>query len=285
MKKSKKILFPTDFSEPAANAFRYALLLADKMNANIEVLHVVFPQGESLDFPVMVAQRTQHQIEAQRAQLNKFIENGMTQVLEQLKNPPSISSDMEVGAPTPEIVRIAKRDYADLIIIGSKGENRSRIEKWMGSVAAAVVEKAHCPVLVIPETTTFDNLLEIAYASDLLQADPYEVWKSLQLLEVFNPLIHLVHFNFNKEGNLYAYQELKDMEAFLENQTPETEVKIHNIPGKNLENDLNSFIKKEQVDLLVMYQPEHSLWERLFGKSVTKRMAIHTEVPLLVLKK
>ncbi len=285
MKKSKKILFPTDFSEPAANAFRYALLLADKMKANIEVLHVVFPQGESLDFPVMVAQRTQHQIEADRVQLSRFIENGMTQVLEQLKNAPNITSDMEVGAPTSEIVRIAQRDYADLIIIGSRGENRSRIEKWMGSVAASVVERAHCPVLVIPEDALFEDPLEVAYASNLLQADPYEVWKSLQLLEVFKPLIHLVHFNFNKDGALYAHQELKDMEAFLENQSPDTKVEIHNIPAKDLESDLNDFIKNQQVDLLVMYQPEHSLWERLFAKSVTKQMAIHTKVPFLVLKK
>ena len=35
----KKILFPTDFSAPANNAFVYALQLADKLNASITTLH------------------------------------------------------------------------------------------------------------------------------------------------------------------------------------------------------------------------------------------------------
>ena len=285
MKKSKKILFPTDFSEPAANAFHYALLLADKMEANIEILHIVYPQGESLDFPVLVAKRTQQKLEVDRIALKEFTENGIAQVQRQLKNKPNISSTMEVGSPIREIVRIAKQDDADLIIMGSRGANRTRFEKVLGSIAAGVVKKAHCPVIVVPEHTVFIGLDKIAYASNVLNSDPYELWKSLQLLVTFNPLVHLVHFNYKKEGDLNAYQELEDMASFLENRSPDSEVKIHNLPGKELKEDLNDFICKENVELLVMYQPEHSIWERLFVKSATKRMAIHSEVPLLVLKK
>jgi nucleotide-binding universal stress UspA family protein len=285
MKKIKKILFPTDFSEPAANAFRYALLLADKMEADLEVLHIVFPEGAALDYPGMGAMLTQTKVESERIVLRKFIDNGMTQVLEQLKNAPNILTDIEVGTPVSDIVRVASRDNADLIIMGSRGTNRNRIEQMLGSIAAGVVARAKCPVLVVPEQTPFKAPLAIAYASNVSGADPYELWKSLQLLEVFKPMIHLVHLNFNKEGDAYAYQEMQDMEAFLESRSPETEVKIHNLPGKDLEEDLNHFIKKENIDLLVMYQPEHSIWDRLFGSSATKKMAVHTSVPLLVMKK
>src|SRR5699024_197426 len=39
----KRILFPTDYSETANNAFKYALQLADKENAKLFVLHVYDP--------------------------------------------------------------------------------------------------------------------------------------------------------------------------------------------------------------------------------------------------
>lgn len=285
MNKTKKILFPTDFSKPAANAYRYALLLADKLNANIEVLHVVYPQGESLDFPVMVAKATQQKLEIDREVLKQFIEDGKTQTQSQLKHVPAISQAMEVGTPVNEITRIAKQDNVDLIIMGSRGTNKTRFEKVLGSVAVGVVNRAHCPVIVVPEEMQFQPLEKVVYASNVLDSDPYELWKSLQLLKVFNPLIHLLHFNFKKEGDLLAFQELEDMASFLESKSVNTVVKIHNLPGKDLVEDLNEFIKKENVDMLVMYQPEHTVWERLFSKSATKQMALHTEVPLLVLKK
>ena len=285
MKKTKKILFPTDLSESAGNAFKYALLIADKLKANVEVLHVVYPQGESLDFPVVVAQVTKQKLDADRVLLKKFVDEGIAQVKTNLQNEPSIVTALEVGTPVSEIVRIAKQDDVDMIMMGSRGTNRTRFEKVLGSIAVGVVQKAHCPVVVIPENTKFKNLERLAYASNVLTSDPFELWQTLRLLDVFDPVVHLVHFNYDKEGNPEAYQELEDMESFLESRSPNTAVKIHNLPGKQLEDDLNEFIQKEKIDMLVMFQPEHTIWDRLFKKSATKKMAIHSEVPLLVLKK
>ena len=233
MEKVKKILFPTDFSEPAANAFRYALLLADKMEASIEVLHVVFPQGESLDFPVMVAQATQQQLEVNRKLLNKFVQTGMTQVLQQIKNAPSVSTDLQIGTVIHQVVDIAKRDSIDMIMMGSKGENRSRVEKLIGSVASGVVKDAHCPVLIVPENTPFKSLERMVYASNVKESDAFEIWKSLQLLKAFNPMIHCVHFNYKKDGDLEAWDGLQEIKHFFEQQDSDLQIEFHHLPGKN----------------------------------------------------
>ena len=97
MKKIKKILFPTDFSECANNAFVYALMMADKMEADIEVVHIVFPETEPLDFPVIVTKATEARIEAARESMKAFVDYGVTSVVGQLKNVPNIQSDVEVG--------------------------------------------------------------------------------------------------------------------------------------------------------------------------------------------
>jgi len=284
MEKTKKILFPTDFSEPAASAFRYALLFADQLQATIEVIHVVYPQGESLDFPGMSAAMTQTVVEGDLILIKKFIDTGVTQMLRQLKNAPLIATTVVVGTPIGQIKEIAKRDNIDLIIMGSRGTSRSRFDRMMGSIASGVVEKAPCPVMVVPEETSFKRFEKIAYASNVLNSDPYELWKALSLLEKQAAEIHLVHFNYKKQGDLNAYSELEKMSDFLEKQNADATIYVHNLPGKSLETDLNRFIEKEEIDILMMYQEEHSIWERLFIKSATKAMSIRTKVPLLVLK-
>ena len=170
-----KILFPTEFSEPALNAFRYALIMADRWEATIELFHVVYPQVGALDLPILTTQATQEMVEVARELLQVFKQKALTEVEDQLSHPVSILTEVEVGIPESSISRIVERDDIDLIIMGSRGENRSGIDKWMGSVAAGVVQKAPCPVIVIPENVAFESSLNVAYATDISIGDPFEV--------------------------------------------------------------------------------------------------------------
>ena len=283
MKKGTKILFPTDFSEPSVNAFRYALVLADKIGATIELLNVVYPQGESLDYPMLVAQTTKQQVDLSREKLKTFVNTGMTQVLSQLKNAPGVQPDIEVGTPVNTICQIAERDDIDLIVIGSRGTNRSALDKLMGSVAAGVVSKAHCPVLVVPEDSHFKGFTEVAYASDTLEADPFEIWKAMNLIKPAFPIVHCIHFNINDVNSSATHEKLEKLEAFYAEKAPGIQVKYHHLPGEELTTDLNEFVDTYDIDLLIMYKPPHNFWDRLFHKSATKRMAIHTHIPLLVM--
>jgi nucleotide-binding universal stress UspA family protein len=280
MKKSKKILFPTDFSAPASNAFRYALILADKLEANIEILHVVFPEAEPLDFPVLVAQSTQMRLESAREQLTQFVDIGLTQMVQLLRNVPAISSNIELGTPSKIISDIALRNDIDLIVIGTKGAH-SNLEKFMGSVAAGVVKKSPCSVLVVPEDAAF-KLDKIAYASNLNEADPFEIWKMIRLLDMESPTIRCIHFNPGDEE--MGAEIMEEMEDFFMEKSPNIKVHFQNLPGSNIIKNLNDFIDLYEIDLLAMYQPHRSFFENLFHNSSTKEMAIKTHVPLLVMK-
>jgi len=63
MKKITKILVPTDFSDNALNAFRYAIWFADQYEAAIHLVHVIYPSAEPLDYPSLAAQAAQQRIE------------------------------------------------------------------------------------------------------------------------------------------------------------------------------------------------------------------------------
>ena len=284
MKKVTKILLPVDLSASSANAFRYAVQLADHIDASLEILHVVFPEVEAMDYPVAVANTTQSRLETARERLKKFIDIGLTALGQSLKNVPSISFDLEIGTPIHTICSTANRNSINLIILGSRGENRSGIEKLIGSVAAGVVSKSECPVMVIPDGAQFKDIERMTYATAIRDSDPFEIWHIQEMLKPFTPVVELVHVNFKKDGNSKASEKMKKMKIFFEERTPPIKINFHNIPGKNLQVELNKFIDTHNIDLLAMYQPPHNFWNRLFFKSDTKGMTLHTKVPLFIQK-
>jgi len=53
--------------------------------------------------------------------------------------------------------------------------------------------------------------------------------------------------------------------------------------SKNIKYEINKFIRQQKAGLLVMFPHEHNVLEKVFSGSETKRMAFHTDVPLLSL--
>ncbi len=81
-------------------------------------------------------------------------------------------------------------------------------------MAAGVVAKAPCPVLVIPENYAFKGFSQVAYASELLEEDPFELWQAMQLIEPANPLVHCIHFNLGDETIWKLPKKMDRLKAF-----------------------------------------------------------------------
>ncbi|MBK7476621.1 MAG: universal stress protein [Haliscomenobacter sp.] len=288
MSKIHKIFFPSDFSETAQNAFRYCLLLADAYGAEIHLLHVVYPEYEMLDLPVMSVKATRDKIEFAQSALSSFTELTLSQVKETftLNNHPLVHQEVEVGAPAGVIAQVAQRCQPDLLVMGTKGEHNA-LERTLGSVTTGVVEQVHCPVLVIPEQSDWKPVRVAAYATNLSEADPYHVWKAAQLLEPFHPVMHVVHISNGKGEGFEPDANLAEVEEFFnrhENNTAALQITFHELEGASVTGGLENFIDYYHIDLLIMFMPHHNWLDRLFKPSNTRKMTLDTPVPLLLLK-
>lgn len=143
MIKIKKILYPTDFSEPSKVAFAYAASLAQKFEAELEVLHVMFDETQVVSFYIPM-QSLASDIETGSArQLEDFISK-QTDLLQGVK----FSTKLIKGTPFIEITNRAKDIDADMIVIGTHG--RTGLDHVLfGSTAEKVVRKAPCPVFTV----------------------------------------------------------------------------------------------------------------------------------------
>ena len=141
----KKIVCPTDFSEPAAEGLKIAKELAIQFSAEILLVHVVTP------LPAMhgSAAPTGFHIPTVLEELEGSAKNSLEEIRRE-KLPAEIQSRMFVihGQPAHEIVSLAAQEKADIIVIASQGE--SGWQRFVfGSVAERVVRNADCPVLTI----------------------------------------------------------------------------------------------------------------------------------------
>lgn len=282
MQEISTILFPTDFSESAQNAFRCCLRLAGKYNAEVHVLHVIYPEYEAMDLPVVATQATRAKVNAARVAIDSFINLGLSQVGKDGNGKtPVITSDIEIGSAVNLITQIAERDGIDLIVMGTKGEHGA-LERAFGSVTTGVIRRAPCTVWIVPEGMDKSNIHVAAYASNLTDADPFYIWKVGKLLEPFNPVLHCVHVNI--EHSVDHVLELADLGAIFGQHAPMLQINFHTLTGASVADSLEEFADTYDVDLMIMLTPHYNWLEGLFHRSQTRRMALDAKVPLLILK-
>ena len=114
----KKILVPCDFSDPAVQAFRFALEIANLSNGEIILLNVV-------ELPVMhdtVLMPTLNFEEAFIKDMKTNAEENFKKIKTKwAKDGPKVTSFVEYGPTTLTIGRFAEEKKADLIVMGTKG--------------------------------------------------------------------------------------------------------------------------------------------------------------------
>ncbi|MBU1206285.1 MAG: universal stress protein [Proteobacteria bacterium] len=147
----KKILYPTDFSEPSYEALKVANELALHFSSELLVLHVVAPVPL-----VAAAPAVPPTFDVVRYQQD--IEMSSGKILEDLvkkRVPEKIWARTMVvlGDPADQIVKIADEEKVDLVVIATYGQTGWR-RFVFGSVTEKVVRLASQPVLTIraPQT-------------------------------------------------------------------------------------------------------------------------------------
>ncbi len=138
----RRILVPTDFSDSAREALDWAQTLAREFKAEILLLHVVenLTVGYASDlFPVPMAEVYEEISSYARTELGKLAE-------EVRKSGVTVTERLAQGTPSAEIIRIAKEEPVDLIVVGSHGKGLLD-HALFGSTTERVVRKAPCPVL------------------------------------------------------------------------------------------------------------------------------------------
>jgi len=269
----KTILIPTDFSENARNAIRYALNLF----------------GDGNHFILLNTWQTPYTPPEVLISVEDILMNaskeGLAKEIEWVK---SISSNgkntyetiSEFGILVEILKTVVRERNIDFVVMGTQGA-RGLQEVLLGSNTAAAAKSLNCPLLAIPSNAKFNGLKRIVFSAD---------YKQIENSASLNTMIDLAEEN-NAEVtvlNILDKGKITDVNQGYEGMKIDHELAGLKHSYSFIEDDdkaagIDEFLRTNDTSLLVMLERKTGFFKSIFHKSITKQLAFHSHVPMLVL--
>ena len=273
----KKILVPTNFSETANNALNYATALASLVDATIYLFHTYHVPVSSVDLPIDVMGEDFQLISKEK---QKQIEETITFFKE--KHPfVAIKPILKEGFMADNIKEVIEEELIDLIIMGTEGAE-GYAEVLLGTNAGALIGKINSPLIIVPDSYHYKPIQKIVYATDFLQSDIQNINKAAEFAKLFQAELQVIHVATLED----KAQEQRDFRSFVIHGN--SKVHYNNVSYRFIDNEtvvdaIHNLTKDENTDMFVMVTHKRSFIQRILHPSLSKKIAYHTTIPMLVL--
>jgi nucleotide-binding universal stress UspA family protein len=276
-----KILFPTDFSDAARNAFVYNLHLAYKLKATVYVLHVYQkPEIKSLYVPRALEEFNSaydlHQFTLFKEEIAALRQIATQEGLEDV----ALNFALEEGVSVVNsILNFSEKEQIELIVLGTTGAGALK-SMFLGSVAAEILENSGCPVLAVPDKAKFDGSIDhMAFATDFSPESLQLLDRAIEFSQVFSAYLHVVNVD-------YAHTEfyMGRMETLKSRFKDVDKIHFSVLDANEVEAGLIQFYEQNQIDFMIMVTRKRNWLEELFQYSRTKKLSHQSSIPIMSYK-
>lgn len=264
------ILFPTDFSDRSKKALQQAICFVKGSSMELIIYHVYHRPSVDDD-------KTASLEEKEKSVEKAF--NNLKRVYPELADV-NHTFRKELGISTDNIIAMAGKANADMIIMATKGA-KGFGELW-GSKTEKIVENVKIPVLVIPDNTSLEDIDRIGLAYD------YRITISTDILanivataERLKANVDIISINLDERSLSEEKANVRlDLKKQLES-IPHTFSYTHHT---NVEEGIMQYCHNNGIDMICILPKSYNFIEELFHESLTKKMIFHSDIPLLVIK-
>lgn len=276
----RKILIPTDFSENAMNAIKYAMELFKYERSEFTIMHAFADEVYSHDVDI-----TRSLFEENKGKVRDHSDKELQKVLNEMlsisPNPRHEYSFVSVfGSLIDESNDIIDKENMDILIMGTKGETNDR-DISFGSNTLQVIKYVKCPVLAVPSNYHDVHPRNILFPSDYQL--PYQRRELKLLSTLAKCYVATISFLYvSKFKNLSFRQE--DNKSFIESSVMDNLTAFLDVEGSDHTTVINKLLEKEEFDMLVMVNSRHSYLENLLDTSTIQKIGLKIQIPFLVLQ-
>ncbi len=268
----RTIIATTDFSDAANHAVSYAASLTRESGATLYLLYVfhvpVSVSEAPMIFDVTLLEKAEKEkIEALAQTITR--DYGIT-----------CRGIVQMGFTVDEINEQVQFYNADLVVMGMHGRGKIA-EILIGSTTINYIRQAEVPVLIVPEKAEYHSPKSLALATDLKATNLRSLEPLKEAATLFKARLFVVNVT-RDGGNVPPYDKSVagiEMGHYLQ----EVEHYFFYPENADIVEGLDHFIAENPIHWLAMIPRKHTLFERLFNTSITKKMAYHTRIPLLIL--
>jgi len=171
--------------------------------------------------------------------------------------------------------------HPSLVLIGTKGKGES--SNVFGSTASQIIDNLRFPVLAVPEINNYLGIKNIMYATDLHTSDDVLIRRTFNLLENFDVNLFCVHI-VEKKDYLRAYSKMDELNLNFSKEAKAGKFYSNVLEGADKHEEIDKFIKTNNIDLIVFLPHKTNLFQRLFGQHFSKKYLFEANLPLLAVR-
>ncbi|MCD9576219.1 universal stress protein [Flavobacterium soyae] len=273
----KKILFPTDFSEAATNAFVHALEFAKVVKAELILLHTFeIPVYDSQFFPENYAS-IYSSIELAKFEMFKDeIPKLRAIAAERNLDDIVIKHRLMDGDLIYNLRNAVEEDEIDFVIMGTTG-----VSDWTkfftGSNTNSVISEVKVPVLCVPIDAKFKKIKTIGFTTRYREKDKAELRKVLKIAKKTNAKVKSLYVRSSNTD--VSDMTIKEWETEFANENVEFLV----LPSDEVKETILDFILFKDIDILTTITHKRSFFESIFDTSFSRKITKEVSIPVLVM--
>lgn len=249
-----RILVATDFSEPAHQALKAAIITSQLLGSKIFLVHAASPVFNDMNAGPIPLESLEANLDAAREEINQLIlcEPGLREVEPVVRVAYSDAVDL--------IGQVSREEKIDLIVAGSHGANC--LERMaLGSVAEAILHRARCPVMIVGPNCRIGHHLfrSLMVATDLTTTGRRGALFASSLAKRVHADLTLLHVM--NERPAAAHVETEAIEARIKQQLRELlpsdvgepcKGKVRLVRGRHVAKTIVAVAEAERATLIVV---------------------------------
>ena len=270
----KNIIVPTDFSDQAADALKFAVDMAKQSNGEIWLAHVV-------ELPMSADPMITTSLYVDDSIVKDSIaraQKGFDKLTSKHRaSGVKINTSVEFGSPTMAILNMIEEKKADGVVMGTKGASGLK-EVFIGSNTEKIVRGSKVPVISIPRSAKIGSIKNIVFPNSLREGNEKLILAVKDLQNFFKATLHVVFVNtpalFKRDyetiGRLNTYAKrymLKNFELHVYNDISEQEGTMN-------------FAQDIDADMIALGTHGRHGIAHLFSGSIAEDLVNHVQCPL-----
>ena len=284
-----KILVPVDLSECSEDNCLFGIHLAEKLNAEMHLLHCykdikisskVKEVNDLSEFEIADNEFIKNETDASE-RLNDIV-TGLEKHLDNLSNKKiPFYSKLVNGYPSREIVKYSESLKPDLLLLSTKSIG-DKVKKLLGSLTYHIINFVKVPVLSIPENTALNlnNEISLCIVCNFNNSEVESINSLVRLMSGFKVKFTILHI-----GDINTDDEKKNLlsefETLLKEPFGSNNVKIEVLETDNKVAGIREFAKINNIDIVSLTIPHRGFLSKLFHIDIAKGLFFNFDKPIL----
>ena len=276
----RKVLVPTDFSDNAMNALNYALELFKYDVSAFYIMHA-YQDDIYADEGLRSRETTEKVTEIISNRSQQKLESIIKEIRESSPNPRHTYTIVSSNSMlVEEADKIVDEENIDIVVMGTRGKTNDR-RLTFGSHTLQVLKYVQCPVLAIPEDYKGMQPRHILFPTNYLI--PYKRRELKLLCELATPYRAVIDMLYISKSDKLALRQ-ENNQNFIKEELCKNQINFKCRNDKSVSNAIYTYIKENNVDMLVLVNTRHSFLENILFQSTIDKVSLYIDIPFLALQ-